>query len=133
MPASLKEKKNRKINKHYLTPENCSNDEINIDCGCESTSSSIATKHLYCLLKSSNVCLTCVDKSNLIKSLVKKIDTLSLAVKKQKDNKLLNSKQSRFSWKKVKTAAKMNFYTLLVFLIGLGHIKCAINKNHTVK
>ena len=42
---------------------------------------------------------------------MKKIDTLSLTVKKQKRNKLLNSKQSRFSWKKVKTAAKMNFYT----------------------
>ena len=42
---------------------------------------------------------------------MKKIDTLSLTVKKQKRNKILNSKQSRFSWKKVKTAAKMNFYT----------------------
>ena len=31
--------------------------------------------------------------------------------KKQKRSELLNSKQSRFSWKKVKTAAKMNFYT----------------------
>ena len=64
-----------------------------------------------------NVCLTCVDKSNSIKSFVKKIDILSLTVKKQKRNKLLNSKQSRFSWKKVKTAAKMNFYT------GLSSIK----------
>ena len=38
---------------------------------------------------------------------------MSLTVKKQKRNKLLNSKQSRFSWKKVKAAAKMNFYTKL--------------------
>ena len=46
-----------------------------------------------------------------IESLVKKIDTLSLTIKKQKRNKLLNSKQSGYSWKKVKKAAKMNFYT----------------------
>ena len=62
-------------------------------------------------MESANVCLKRVDKSNLINSLVKKIDTLSLTVKKQKRNKLLNSKQSRFSCKKVKTAAKINFYT----------------------
>ena len=74
-------------------------------------SSIIATNHSCCKLESTNVCLTFVDKSNLIESLVKKIDTLSLTVKKQKRNKLLNSKESRFSWKKVKTAANMNFYT----------------------
>ena len=91
--------------------ENCSNDEISINCGCENTSGIIATEHSYCKLESANVCLKRVDKSNLINSLVKKIDTLSLTVKKQKRNKLLNSKQSRFSCKKVKTAAKINFYT----------------------
>ena len=63
------------------TTENCSNDEINFDCGCENTSSITATKHLYCKLESANVCLTCVDKRNSIKSLVKKIDTLSLTEK----------------------------------------------------
>ena len=55
---------------------------MNIDCGCENTSI-IAIKHSYCKLESANICLTCVDKSNLIKPLVKKIDTLSLTVKKQ--------------------------------------------------
>ena len=89
---------------------------MNIDCGCENTSI-IAIKHSYCKLESANICLTCVDKSNLIKSLVKKIDTLSLTVKKQKCNRLLNSKQSRFSRKKVMRAAKMNIYT------GLSSIK----------
>ena len=83
---------------------------MNIDCGCENTSI-IAIKHSYCKLESANTCLTCVDESNLIKSLVKKIDTLSLTVKKQKCNTLLNSKQSRFSRKKVMRAAKMNIYT----------------------
>ena len=93
------------------TTEICSNDEININCGGEITSRIIVTVHSYPKLESANVCLPYVDKSNLIKSLVKKIDTLSLTVKKQKRNELLNSKQNRFSWKKVNTTAKMNFYT----------------------
>ena len=67
------------------TTENCSNDEINFDCGCENTSSITATEHLYCKLESANVCLTCVDKRNSIKSLVKKIDTLSLTEKKNRN------------------------------------------------
>ena len=109
----LQKKRKTEKNQQTLidTTENCSNDKINVDCGCENTNNIIATEHSYCKLESANVCLTCVDKSNLIKSLVKKIDTLSLTVKKQKRNKLLNSKQSRFSWKKVKTAAEMNCYT----------------------
>ena len=55
------------------TREICSNDEINIDCGCENTSSIIATEHSYGKFESANVCLTCVDKSILITSLVKKL------------------------------------------------------------
>ena len=110
--ASRSKRKEQKNQQTLIdTTENCSNDEINIDCGCENTSSIIATEHSYCKLESANVCLACVDKSNLMKSLVKKIHSVSLTVKKQKCNKLLNSKQSRFSWKKGKTAAKMNFST----------------------
>ena len=80
----LRKKRKTEKNQQALidTTENCSNDEINIDFGGENTSSIIATKHSYCKLQSSNVCLTCVDKSNLIEPLVKKIDTLSLPVKK---------------------------------------------------
>ena len=83
----LQKKRKTEKNQQTLiaTSENCSNDEINIDCGCENTSSIIATKHLYCKLASVNVCLTCVDKSSLIKSLVKKTDTLSLTVKKNRN------------------------------------------------
>ena len=82
---SLQKKRKSEKNQQTLidTTENCSKDEINIDCGCENTSSSIIfTEHLYCKLESANVYLTCVDKSNLIKSLVKKIDNLGSTVKK---------------------------------------------------
>ena len=61
--------KKRKTEKNQQTlidiTENCSYDEINIDCGCENTNI-IATEHWYCKLGSANVCLTYVDKSNLI-------------------------------------------------------------------
>ena len=82
----LQKKRKTEKNQQTLidTRENCSNDEINIDCGCENTSSIIATEHSYCKLESANVCFTYVDKSNLIESFVKKIDNLSLTVKKQK-------------------------------------------------
>ena len=97
--TSHSKRKEKQKNQQTLidTTENCSNDEINIDCGGKNTSSIIATEHSYCKLESANVCLTCVDRNNLIESLVKKIDTLSLTVKNQKCIKLLNSKQSRFS------------------------------------
>ena len=113
VPKSRREPLRQTLQKKRLidTTENCSNDEININCGGENTSRIIVTIHSYPKLESANVCLPYVDKSNLIKSLVKKIDTLSLTLKKQKRNELLNSKQNRFSWKKVKTTAKMNFYT----------------------
>ena len=69
--ASRSKRKEKQKNQQTLidTAENCSNDEINIDCGCENTtSSSITTEHLYCKLERANVCLSCVDKSNLIES-----------------------------------------------------------------
>ena len=79
-----KRKEKQKNQQTIDTIENCSNDKINIDCGGENFSSIIATEHLYCKLESANVCFTYVDKSNLIESFVKKIDNLSLTVKKQK-------------------------------------------------
>ena len=65
--ASRSKRKEQKNQQTLIdTTENCSNDEINIDCGCENTSSIIATEHSYCKLESANVCLTCVDKSNWV-------------------------------------------------------------------
>ena len=80
---SLQKKRKTEKNQQTLidTTENCSNDEINTDRGGENTSSIIAIEYSYCQLESANVCLTCVDKSNLIELIVKKTDTLSLTVK----------------------------------------------------
>ncbi|XP_004210617.3 uncharacterized protein LOC101241116 [Hydra vulgaris] len=74
--------------------------------------------HSYCSLQSSKVCKVCVDKSNLIESLISKVNTLTLTCQKLKRQKLFHSvKSSVFTWKKIKTDAKMNFYT------GLSTIK----------
>ena len=59
LPAAPKERKTEKDQQTLTdTTENCSNDKININCGCENTSSIIAIKHLYCKLESANQCLS---------------------------------------------------------------------------
>ena len=55
MPAAPKEKTEKNQQTLIDTTENCSNIEINIDCGGENTGSIIATEHLYCKLESANV------------------------------------------------------------------------------
>ena len=59
----LQKKRKTEKNQQTLieTTENCSNDQINIDCGGENTSCIIATEYSYCKLESANVCLTYVD------------------------------------------------------------------------
>ena len=78
-----------------------------------SHSSAVSFDHSYISLTphSSMSCLKCNDKSTLINSLVNKVNKLSLQIKKAKREKLLNSNSSAFSWRKIKSDAKMNFYT----------------------
>ena len=64
---------------------------------------------------SSTTCAKCDDKSSLINSLVNKVNKLTIQVKKAKRANILNT-NSAFSWRKIKTDAKMNFY------IGLSSI-----------
>ena len=50
--ASRSKRKEQKNQQTLIdTTENCSNDEINIDCGCENTSSIIVTELSYCKLE----------------------------------------------------------------------------------
>ena len=57
--------------------------------------------------------LTCVDKRNLIEVLVNEINELTLENKllKRKTLCCANSNWSCFTWHKIKTDAKMNFYS----------------------
>ena len=78
--------------------------------------------HLYCSIQTSKVCKLCADKSNLIESLVSKINALTLTCQKLKCQNLFDAVQSSvFTWRKFKTDAKMNFYT------GLSTIKLFVN------
>jgi hypothetical protein len=54
-------------------------------------------------------CLVCVDKGNLIHSLVDKINKLTLKCKITKRDKTVRS--SVFTWRKIKSDKKMNFYS----------------------
>ena len=57
--------------------------------------------------------LTCVDKRNLIEVLVNEINELTLENKllKRKTLCCANSNRSCFTWHKIKTDARMNFYS----------------------
>ena len=72
-------------------------------------SSSVFFDHSYVSSTPHSIsCLKCNDKSTLIDSLVNKVNKLSLQIKKAKREKLLHSS---FTWRKIKTDAKINFYT----------------------
>ena len=64
--------------------------------------------HSYYWLKDAPKCLACVDQRNLTEVLVNKINELTL---KRKTLSYANSNRSCFTWRKIKTDAKMNFYT----------------------
>ena len=60
--------------------------------------------HSYCTIQSSKVCKVCVDKSNLIESVVIKVNMLTLTCQKLKRQKLFDRvKISVFTKRKIKT------------------------------
>ena len=75
--------------------------------------SPVLSDHSYIKTPNSQVCChTCSDKSNLIESLVDKINMLNLKIKRGNRVNMFNSvKSSVFTWRKIKTDLKMNFYT----------------------
>ena len=56
-------------------------------------------------------CQKCDDKTNLISSLVEKVNKMSLQLKRANRDRMFNAKSSFFTWKKIKTDAKLDFYT----------------------
>ena len=67
----------------------------------------------YCWQKDTPKCLVCVDQRDLIEVLVHEINDLTLENKLLKTKTLCyaNSNRSCFTWCKIKTGTKMNFYT----------------------
>ena len=65
--------------------------------------------HTYCLSNNSTPCYACQVKSNLVKALVSKIDKLTLQNKQFKHRSII--KTSTFTWRQIKSDAKMRFHT----------------------
>ena len=65
--------------------------------------------HTYCLPNNSTPCYACQDRSNLVKALVSKINKLPLENKRLKYRSIMRT--STFTSRKIKTDAKMKFYT----------------------
>ena len=76
-----------------------------------STNSSVVFDHSYTVTPQTRQCEKCHDKTELINSLVNKVNKLSIQVKCATRERILNNKRSVFTWRKIKTDAKMNFYT----------------------
>ena len=75
--------------------------------------SAVLDDHSYCWQKDTPKCLHCVDQRNLIEVLVNEINKLTLENKllKRKTLCYANINRSCFTWRKIKTDTKMNFYT----------------------
>ena len=80
--------------------------------------------HTYCWPNNSTPCCACQDKSNLVKALVSKINKLTLANKQLKHRSLI--KTSTFLWRKIKTNAKMKFYTGINTIVLVNKISLLI-------
>ena len=72
-------------------------------------------EHSYARTPSQIQCEKCIDKENLIESMVRKINRLTLKVKQATREKL--TKSSTFTWRKITNDKKMNFYTGLSSIV----------------
>ena len=71
-----------------------------------------STDHSYTIVTpQTKLCQKCNDKTSLINSLVDKVNKLSIQTKRATRDRMFNCKNSLFTWRKIKTDAKMNFYT----------------------
>ena len=65
--------------------------------------------HRYCLPNNSTPCYACQDKSNLVEALLSKINKLTSENKQLKHRSIITT--LIFTWRKIKTDAKLKFYT----------------------
>ena len=87
------------------------NAAMNVD---EDVSSTILAEHSYAATSATKPCDSCKSKSNLISSLVGKINAMTLRQKKQSKTAARERAfrpKSNFTWRQIKTDQKMNYYT----------------------
>ena len=76
-------------------------------------SPSASSDHSYVALTPSRKCLACHDKSNVIKSLVNRLNSLTIKanrVRQAERVRLIKGAYTTFTWRKITSDAKMNFY-----------------------
>ena len=72
---------------------------------------SALSDHTYSLPESVVPCLSCCNKTELIKSLCQKVASMSLQMRNVKDRQdIFNIRNTIFSWNQIKTDRKMLFY-----------------------
>ena len=90
------------------------NNEVNqTESTTKLSSSVVLDDHSWYWMKDATKCQACIDQRNLIEVLVDEINKLILENKllKRKSLCYANSKTPCFTWRKIKTDTKMNFYT----------------------
>lgn len=73
-----------------------------------SSECSFLSDHTYLATPAKQACGKCIDQGEVIKSLVSKVNKLTLTIRKQK---FITTKSSQFTWRNIKNDKKMNFYT----------------------
>ena len=90
------------------------NNEVNkIESVTKLSSSVVLDDHSRCWQKDTPKCPACVDQRNLIEVLANGINELTLenTLLRRKTLCYANKNRSCFTWRKIKTDPKMNFYT----------------------
>ena len=101
-----------------LPPEVKSSDSLIQSGSGNENQYDVMSEHDYCIPSGNIPCLTCQDKKKVIKSLVGKVNNQDDQITKLRKGGLsTHGRRSPFSWTKIKTDAKMKFYT------GLSSVK----------
>lgn len=82
-----------------------------------------SSEHCYVSAPGQKKCMSCEDKSNFISSLVRKVNSLTLQnqrmIKTQRV-KAFTERSADFTWRKIKTDSKMNFYTGIASILAFN-------------
>ena len=88
-----------------------------------------SSDHSYCAISESLKCEACMDKDNLIKSYVNRVEILEKKIRNMKQHKQvlkIKNDQVTFSWKKFKSDKEMKFYTGISFCFTFQHLVFSI-------
>lgn len=109
-PVTRNVKKRKNNNNSKVSAKKTLHDEYGTDLneGFDTgMDENVPNEHSYCKVDKSNDCATCADQSEVIKSLVNKVNKLTISLRKN----TFGGNVTGFTFKKIKTDKKMTFYT----------------------